>query len=55
MIIDNENGLLLMRSDSLDERNWRSDDCYKLVFSPFGKGNYQTTYGDISKIGRAHV
>lgn len=48
MIIDNENGLLLMRSDSLDERNWRSDDCYKLVFSPFGKGNYQTTYGDIS-------
>ncbi|UOR12872.1 helix-turn-helix transcriptional regulator [Halobacillus amylolyticus] len=48
MILDSENGLLLMRNDHLDERNWRSDDCYKLIFSPFGRGDYQTQRGDIT-------
>ncbi|MGA9289157.1 MAG: AraC family transcriptional regulator [Anaerobacillus sp.] len=48
MILDNENGLLLMRNDQLGERYWRSDECYKLIFSPFGKGYYQTSHGDIS-------
>ena len=28
--------------------SWRSDECYKLIFSPFGKGYYQTNHGDIS-------
>ncbi|MFG6149324.1 AraC family transcriptional regulator [Halobacillus sp. B23F22_1] len=48
MIVDNENGLLLLRHDQLGERQWRSDDCYKLIFSPYGKGIYQTLEGDQS-------
>lgn len=48
MILDNDKGLLLMRNDRLGERDWRSDECYKLIFSPFGKGYYQTNHGDIS-------
>lgn len=48
MIINNENGLLLMRHDKLGERDWRSDLCYKLIFSPFGKSSYQTYSGDVS-------
>jgi AraC family transcriptional regulator len=48
MILDNENGLLLIRNDQLGERIWRSDECYKLIFSPFGRGSYQTNHGDIS-------
>ncbi|WP_273851537.1 helix-turn-helix transcriptional regulator [Guptibacillus spartinae] len=48
MILDNDKGLLLMRNDQLGERSWRSDECYKLIFSPFGKGYYQTNHGDIS-------
>ncbi|SEA22479.1 AraC-type DNA-binding protein [Thalassobacillus cyri] len=48
MILDNENGLLLMRHDGLEERTWRSDTCYKLIFSYFGRGAYQTHSGDLS-------
>ncbi|MBP2003929.1 AraC family transcriptional regulator [Halobacillus andaensis] len=48
MIVDNESGLLLMRNDQLGERQWRSDDCYKVIFSPYGKGIYQTIDGDQS-------
>src|SRR5690625_1300058 len=48
MIINNDNGLLLMRHDKLGERDWRSDSCYKLIFSLFGKTSYQTYSGDVS-------
>ncbi|GGC77997.1 hypothetical protein GCM10007216_05670 [Thalassobacillus devorans] len=48
MILENENGLLLKRMDHLGERDWRSDPCYKIIFSPFGRGEYQTPHGDIS-------
>ncbi|MGD7044789.1 helix-turn-helix transcriptional regulator [Jeotgalibacillus proteolyticus] len=48
MILDNDNGLLLMRHDHLGERSWRSDESYKLIFSPFGRGVYQTRHRDIS-------
>ncbi|MCP3026542.1 AraC family transcriptional regulator [Halobacillus sp. A5] len=48
MIVEHEQGLLLMRGDQLGERNWRSDDCYKLIFSPFGTGIYQTPFGDVA-------
>ncbi|SDJ65782.1 helix-turn-helix transcriptional regulator [Sediminibacillus albus] len=48
MIYDNENGLILLRSDKLGERDWRSDQTYKLIFSPFGMGKYQTRKGDLS-------
>lgn len=47
MILNNQNGLLLIRNDKLDERDWRSDDCYKLIFSAQGKGVYQTRRGDL--------
>ena len=48
MIWDTDKGLFLQRFDQLGERDWRSDRCYKLIFSPFGKGTYQTKYGDLS-------
>ncbi|WP_270180695.1 helix-turn-helix domain-containing protein [Alkalihalobacillus sp. CinArs1] len=48
MITPYENGILLLRNDHLHERNWRSDSCYKFIFSHLGKGRYQTQRGDIS-------
>ncbi|WP_112181138.1 helix-turn-helix domain-containing protein [Paraliobacillus zengyii] len=48
MILNNNNGLLLMRHDHLHERDWRNDDCYKLIFSPYGQAEYQLSQGDIS-------
>jgi len=48
MIINNDNGLLLMRHDRLGEGDWRSDSCYKLIFSLFGKTSYQTYPGDVT-------
>ncbi|MGP4074749.1 helix-turn-helix transcriptional regulator [Halobacillus sp. K22] len=47
MILENENGLLLKRSEQLGERDWRSDPCYKIIFSPYGRSKYQTPHGDI--------
>ncbi|WP_404451528.1 AraC family transcriptional regulator [Virgibacillus necropolis] len=48
MILDHQNGLLLMRNDHLGERNWRSDDCYKLIYSSFGISSFQTKQHDLS-------
>jgi AraC family transcriptional regulator len=48
MIVNNRDGLLLKRHHHLDERDWRSDATYKLIFSPFGKTEYQLNKGDIS-------
>ncbi|MYL51378.1 helix-turn-helix domain-containing protein [Halobacillus litoralis] len=48
MIWSHDQGLILKRTDYLGERDWRTDDCYKLIFSPFGKGLYQTPQGDVS-------
>ncbi|WP_431799872.1 hypothetical protein [Halobacillus andaensis] len=48
MIVSNENGLFLMRHTQLGERDWRNDECYKIIFSPFGDGVYQTSIGDIA-------
>ncbi|QAS52613.1 helix-turn-helix transcriptional regulator [Halobacillus litoralis] len=48
MIWTNEQGLFLQRHDQLGERDWRYDDCFKLIFSPYGKGEYQTHDGDRS-------
>ncbi|WP_430788048.1 helix-turn-helix transcriptional regulator [Virgibacillus flavescens] len=48
MILDHQHGLLLMRNDNLGERNWRSDDCFKLIFSPIGKGKFQTKQKDLA-------
>ena len=47
MILENENGLLLMRHEQLGERDWRSDPCYKIIFSPYASSKYQTPQGDI--------
>ncbi|MFK3960220.1 helix-turn-helix domain-containing protein [Guptibacillus hwajinpoensis] len=48
MIKPFNNGLLLMRKDKLQERSWRSDNCYKFIFSHQGSGLYETPRGDIS-------
>lgn len=48
MIWNHDQGLILKRTDFLGERAWRMDDCYKLIFSPYGKGLYQTPQGDVS-------
>lgn len=37
-----------MRHDQLGERDWRSDNCFKFIFSPLGSGKYQTAYGEIA-------
>lgn len=47
MITPYSNGLLLMRNDRLLERSWRSDQCYKFIFSHTGKGLYEIAQGDI--------
>ncbi|QTM99739.1 helix-turn-helix domain-containing protein [Sediminibacillus dalangtanensis] len=44
MIYQDENGLLLLRSDKLGERDWRSDHTYKLIFGSKGGGMYQTRH-----------
>lgn len=48
MILDHQNGLLLMRNDHLGERSWRSDDCYKLLYASIGKSTFQTKQHDLS-------
>ncbi|WP_053219307.1 helix-turn-helix domain-containing protein [Virgibacillus senegalensis] len=48
MIYQDENGLLLLRSDKLGERDWRSDHTYKLIFGSKGGGTYQTRYRDLT-------
>ncbi|WP_177167264.1 helix-turn-helix transcriptional regulator [Salinibacillus kushneri] len=49
MIVEHQNGLLLMRNDHLGERNWRSDDSYKFIFSGYGKSVFQSrNQGDIT-------
>ena len=48
MILDHQNGLFLMRHDHLGERSWRNDDCYKLIYSSFGKGTFQTKRNDLA-------
>ncbi|GGD11848.1 helix-turn-helix domain-containing protein [Pontibacillus salipaludis] len=48
MLIEHKNGVLLKRNERLGERDWRIDPCYKVIFSPLGKGKYQTLIGDIS-------
>jgi len=48
MIIANNNGLILIRRNHLEERNWRDDTSYKFIFSFFGKSVYQTHYEDLT-------
>ncbi|WP_153462789.1 MULTISPECIES: AraC family transcriptional regulator [Sediminibacillus] len=48
MIYQDENGLLLLRSDKLGERDWRSDHTYKLIFGSKGGGTYQTHCRDLT-------
>ncbi|SDL63956.1 AraC-type DNA-binding protein [Sediminibacillus halophilus] len=48
MIYQDENGLLLLRSDKLGERDWRSDHTYKLIFGSKGGGTYQTRQQDLT-------
>ncbi|MDQ0484498.1 helix-turn-helix transcriptional regulator [Guptibacillus hwajinpoensis] len=47
MITPYKHGLLLMRNDRLHERGWRSDQCYKFIFSHTGNGLYEMARGDI--------
>ncbi|WP_346200010.1 hypothetical protein NSQ96_14780 [Caldifermentibacillus hisashii] len=48
MIVANNNGLILIRRNHLEERNWRDDTSYKFIFSFFGKSVYQTYYEDLT-------
>ncbi|WLR42111.1 AraC family transcriptional regulator [Bacillus carboniphilus] len=48
MILENKNGLILIRQDQLSERNWRTDDTYKLSFSSFGETKYGIEGEEIS-------
>lgn len=47
MLVEYENGLLLHRKDKLEERSWRSDENYKLLYTPTGNSVYQTKSSEI--------
>src|SRR5699024_5064282 len=41
-LIHSTNGTFLFKKTFHQESRWRSDDCYKFIFSPNGMTNYQT-------------
>jgi AraC-like DNA-binding protein len=48
LLISRPNGLVLCRTDTKLERNWRYDHCYKFIYSTTGKSDYQTKTQDFS-------
>jgi len=42
LLLENNNGVFLFKKDFSQESNWRSDDCYKFIYSLKGTIDYQT-------------
>ena len=42
LLLENNNGVFLYKKDFDQESNWRSDDCYKFIYSLKGTIDYQT-------------
>ncbi|MFJ6207065.1 hypothetical protein [Lysinibacillus sp. NPDC092081] len=48
LLLENNNGVFLYKKDFSQESNWRSDDCYKFIYSLMGTIDYQTNRSQIT-------
>ncbi|MDQ0214020.1 hypothetical protein J2S13_000415 [Oikeobacillus pervagus] len=48
LLLENNNGGFLFKKDFSQERNWRSDNCYKFIYSFKGTIDYQTHRSQIT-------
>lgn len=48
LLVENKHGVFLFKRDFSQESNWRSDDCYKFIYSLRGKIDYQTNRNQIA-------
>lgn len=48
LLLENNNGVFLYKKDFSQESNWRSDDCYKFIYSLMGTIDYQTNRSQIA-------
>ncbi|MFJ8459523.1 AraC family transcriptional regulator [Lysinibacillus xylanilyticus] len=48
LLLENNNGVFLLKKDFSQESNWRSDDCYKFIYSLKGTIDYQTNRSQIT-------
>ncbi|WP_374967066.1 AraC family transcriptional regulator [Lysinibacillus sp. RS5] len=48
LLLENKNGVFLFKKDFSQESNWRSDDCYKFIYSLKGTIDYQTNRSQIT-------
>ncbi|WP_366481267.1 AraC family transcriptional regulator [Ornithinibacillus hominis] len=48
LLLENKNGVLLYKKDFSQESNWRSDDCYKFIYSLKGNIDYQTNRSQLT-------
>ncbi|MGE7943567.1 AraC family transcriptional regulator [Lysinibacillus xylanilyticus] len=48
LLLENNNGVFLLKKDFCQESNWRSDDCYKFIYSLKGTIDYQTNRSQIT-------
>lgn len=48
LLLESDNGVFLLKKDFSQESKWRSDDCYKFIYSLNGNLNYQTNRNQIA-------
>lgn len=48
LLLENNNGVFLLKKDFSQESNWRLDDCYKFIYSLKGTIDYQTNRSQIT-------
>ena len=48
LLLENDNGVFLLKKDFSQESNWRSDDCYKFIYSLNGTIDYQTNRSQVT-------
>lgn len=48
LLLESDNGVFLLKNDFNQESHWRSDDCYKFIYSLNGAINYQTNRNQIN-------
>lgn len=48
LLLENDNGVFLLKKDFSQESNWRSDNCYKFIYSLKGTIDYQTNRSQIA-------
>ena len=48
LLLENNNGVFLYKKDFGQESNWRSDNCYKFIYSLMGTIDYQTNRSQLT-------